>query len=142
GGNALYAARCEELRTEEGRKRAADNLKTYGIEGLVVIGGDGTYKGAFELSKLGVKTVGVPATIDNDIAGTDVTIGYDTALNTIVDMIERIRDTATSHERTFTIEELGKDYGKHALNDGLTAGAEKSIMPAGNTRREVVEKTI
>lgn len=142
GGTALYSARCEEFRTEEGRKRAADNLKTYGIEGLVVIGGDGTYKGAFELSKLGVKTVGVPATIDNDIAGTDVTIGYDTALNTIVDMIDRIRDTATSHERTFIIEVMGRDSGELALNAGLAAGAETIFIPERNTKMEDVAERI
>ncbi|CEA00730.1 6-phosphofructokinase [Jeotgalicoccus saudimassiliensis] len=142
GGTFLYSARCEEFRTEEGRQRAADNLKALGIEGLVVIGGDGTYMGAGELSRLGVKTVGVPATIDNDIVGTDVTIGYDTALNTIVDMIDRIRDTATSHERTFIIEVMGRDSGELALNAGLAAGAETIFIPERNTKMEDVAERI
>ena len=141
GGTFLYSARCEEFKTLKGRQKAADNLTALGIEGLVVIGGDGTYMGAFELGKLGVKTVGVPATIDNDIAGTDITIGYDTALNTIVDMIDRIRDTATSHERTFIIEVMGRDSGELALNAGLAAGAETIFIPERDTKMEdVVER--
>ena len=142
GGTSLYTARCEKFRTEEGRQRAADNLKALGIEGLVVIGGDGTYMGAAELGKLGVKTVGVPATIDNDIAGTDITIGYDTALNTIVDMIDRIRDTATSHERTFIIEVMGRDSGELALNAGLAAGAETIFIPERDTKMSDVAERI
>ncbi|HBV22183.1 MAG TPA: 6-phosphofructokinase [Jeotgalicoccus sp.] len=134
GGTFLYSARCEEFKTLKGRQKAADNLTALGIEGLVVIGGDGTYMGASELGKLGIKTVGVPATIDNDIAGTDVTIGYDTALNTIVDMIDRIRDTATSHERTFIIEVMGRDSGELALNAGLAAGAETIFIPERDTK--------
>lgn len=142
GGTFLYSARCEEFKTLEGRQKAADNLTALGIEGLVVIGGDGTYMGASELGKLGVKTVGVPATIDNDIVGTDVTIGYDTALNTIVDMIDRIRDTATSHERTFIIEVMGRDSGELALNAGLAAGAETIFIPERDTKMEDVAERI
>ena len=142
GGTFLYSARCEEFKTLEGRQKAADNLTALGIEGLVVIGGDGTYMGASELGKLGVKTVGVPATIDNDIVGTDVTIGYDTALNTIVDMIDRIRDTATSHERTFIIEVMGRDSGELALNAGLAAGAETIFIPERDTKMADVAERI
>lgn len=142
GGTFLYTARCEEFKTLEGRKKAADNLSALGIEGLVVIGGDGTYMGASKLAELGVDTVGVPATIDNDIVGTDVTIGYDTALNTIVDMIDKIRDTATSHERTFIIEVMGRDSGELALNAGLAAGAETIFIPERDTKMADVAKRI
>lgn len=142
GGTFLYTARCEEFKTLKGRQKAADNLTSLGIEGLVVIGGDGTYMGASKLAELGVKTVGVPATIDNDIVGTDVTIGYDTALNTIVDMIDKIRDTATSHERTFIIEVMGRDSGELALNAGLAAGAETIFIPERDTKMEDVAERI
>lgn len=142
GGTFLYSARCEEFKTLKGRQQAADNLTALGIEGLVVIGGDGTYAGASKLAELGVKTVGVPATIDNDIVGADVSIGYDTALNTIVDMVDRIRDTATSHERTFIIEVMGRDSGELALNAGLAAGAETIFIPERNTKMEDVAKRI
>ena len=129
GGTILRSARCPEFRTLEGREKASLQLKKNGIEGLVVIGGDGSFKGAFELSLLGIPCVGVPATIDNDINGTQFTIGFDTALNTVIDAIDKIRDTATSHERTFIIEVMGRDAGDLALWAGLAGGAETILIP-------------
>lgn len=142
GGTKLYSARCDEFKTPEGQKKAAQNLKELGIEGLVVIGGDGSYIGAAKLAEQGIQTVGVPGTIDNDIAGTDVSIGYDTALNTIIDMIDRIRDTATSHERTFIVEVMGRDSGELALNSGLAAGAETILIPERDTQMKDVAERI
>lgn len=129
GGTFLYSARSDEFRTEEGREKALANLKKYEIDGLVVIGGDGSLHGANLLSELGVPCIGVPATIDNDIAELDSTIGFDTALNTIIDSIDKIRDTATSHERTYVIEVMGRDAGDLALYAGLADGAESIIIP-------------
>lgn len=142
GGTKLYSARCDEFKTPEGQKKAAQNLKNLGIEGLVVIGGDGSYIGAAKLAEQGIQTVGVPGTIDNDIAGTDVSIGYDTALNTIIDMIDRIRDTATSHERTFIVEVMGRNSGELALNSGLAAGAETIFIPERDTQMKDVAERI
>ncbi len=129
GGTMLYTARCEEFKTEEGREKAVAQLKELGIEGLVVIGGDGSFRGAEKLSELGFPTIGVPGTIDNDIPGTDFTIGFDTALNTVIDAIDKIRDTATSHERTYVVEVMGRDAGDLALWAGLADGAESIIIP-------------
>lgn len=129
GGTILRSARSTEFRTIEGREKAMEQLKRNGIEGLVVIGGDGSFKGAYELSKLGMPCVCVPATIDNDINGTEFTIGFDTALNTVIDAIDKIRDTATSHERTFIIEVMGRDAGDLALWAGLAGGAETILIP-------------
>lgn len=129
GGTMLRSARCSDFRTIEGRDEAVRQLKKHGIEGLVVIGGDGTYRGAFELTKLGIPCTCVPATIDNDINGTEFTIGFDTALNTVIDAIDKIRDTATSHERTFIIEVMGRDAGDLALWAGLAGGAETILIP-------------
>ncbi|WP_100399859.1 6-phosphofructokinase [Bacillus sp. FJAT-44742] len=129
GGTMLYTARCEEFKTEEGREKAVAQLKEFGIEGLVVIGGDGSFRGAEKLSELGFPTIGVPGTIDNDIPGTDFTIGFDTALNTVIDAIDKIRDTATSHERTYVVEVMGRDAGDLALWAGLADGAESIIIP-------------
>ncbi|WP_422122967.1 6-phosphofructokinase [Planococcus sp. X10-3] len=129
GGTKLYSARCEEFKAEEGQLRAIEQLKKHGIEGLVVIGGDGSYRGAMALTKKGFPCVGVPGTIDNDIPGTDYTIGFDTALNTIIEAIDKIRDTATSHERTFIIEVMGRDAGDLALWAGLAGGAETILIP-------------
>lgn len=129
GGTVLYTARCEQFKTEEGQIQAMEQLKKHHIDGLVVIGGDGTFLGANELAKKGFPTVGVPATIDNDIAGTDFTIGFDTALNTVIQAIDKIRDTATSHERTYVIEVMGRSAGDLALWSGLAAGAETIIIP-------------
>lgn len=129
GGTILRSARCEEFKTETGREKALVQLRNYEIEGLVVIGGDGSFKGALELSKTSLPCICVPATIDNDIGGTDFTIGFDTALNTIIDAVDRIRDTATSHERTFVIEVMGREAGDLALWAGLAGGAESIIIP-------------
>lgn len=129
GGTMLHSARCLEFKTEGGQRKAISQLKEHGIEGLVVIGGDGSYRGALALSKLGFPSVGVPGTIDNDIPGTDYTIGFDTALNTIIESIDKIRDTATSHERSFIIEVMGRDAGDLALWAGLAGGAETILIP-------------
>lgn len=129
GGTILYSARCEEFKQKEGQQVGIEQLKKFGIEGLVVIGGDGSYRGAKALTELGYPCVGVPGTIDNDIPGTQFTIGFDTALNTVIDAIDKIRDTATSHERTFIIEVMGRDAGDIALWSGLAGGAETILIP-------------
>lgn len=129
GGTALYSARCPEFITDEGQEKAITQMKKHGLEGLVVIGGDGSYRGAMALTKKGFPAVGVPGTIDNDIPGTDYTIGFDTALNTVIEAIDKIRDTATSHERTFIIEVMGRDAGDLALWAGLAGGAETILIP-------------
>ncbi|TCP32088.1 6-phosphofructokinase [Scopulibacillus darangshiensis] len=129
GGTMLYSARCEAFKTEEGRKKAIEELNNRGIEGLVVIGGDGSFRGAVKLTEEGFPTIGVPGTIDNDIPGTDFTVGFDTALNTVINAIDKIRDTATSHERPFIIEVMGRDAGDLALWSGLADGAESIIIP-------------
>ncbi|MCM3743611.1 6-phosphofructokinase [Sporosarcina luteola] len=129
GGTMLRSARSPEFMTEEGRMEAVRQLKAHQIDGLVVIGGDGSFRGAFELVKLGIPCVCVPATIDNDINGTEFTIGFDSALNTVIDAIDKIRDTATSHERTFIIEVMGRDAGDLALWAGLAGGAETILIP-------------
>ncbi|WP_027338981.1 6-phosphofructokinase [Halonatronum saccharophilum] len=130
GGTFLRSARCEEFRTKEGRQKAADQLRKEGAEGLVVIGGDGSFTGAMLLTnETGIKTIGVPGTIDNDIACTDDSIGYDTAMNTIIDAITKIRDTASSHERAFVIEAMGRHAGFLTLAAGLAGGAESILVP-------------
>ena len=130
GGTILKTARCEEFRTPEGRKIAYDNIIKHGISALVVIGGDGSLTGArIFASEYNFPIVGVPGTIDNDLFGTDTTIGYDTALNTIVESVDKIRDTATSHERIFFIEVMGREAGFLALNGAIASGAEAAIIP-------------
>lgn len=129
GGTKLYTARCEEFKTLEGQKKGIEQLKKFGIDGLIVIGGDGSFRGAQKLVEHGYPTIGVPGTIDNDIPGTDYTIGFDTALNTIIDAIDKIRDTATSHERTYVIEVMGRNAGDLALWSGLADGAETIMVP-------------
>lgn len=129
GGTVLYSARSEEFLTKEGQEKAVEVLRSYEIDGLVVIGGDGSIRGAEVLSNLGIPCVGVPATIDNDISEMDYTIGFDTALNTVIEAIDKIRDTATSHERTYVIEVMGRDAGDLALFAGLAGGAESIIIP-------------
>lgn len=129
GGTMLHSARSSEFRTVEGREKAVHQLQLNGIEGLVVIGGDGSFKGAFELSRLGIPCACVPATIDNDINGTQFTIGFDTALNTVIEAVDKIRDTASSHERTFIIEVMGRDAGDLALWAGVAGGAETILIP-------------
>ncbi|MBU9712925.1 6-phosphofructokinase [Evansella tamaricis] len=129
GGTILYTARCEEFKTLEGQQKGIEQLKKLGIEALVVIGGDGSFQGARKLTEHGFPTIGVPGTIDNDIPCTDFTIGFDTALNTVIDAIDKIRDTATSHERTYVIEVMGRDAGDIALWSGLADGAETILIP-------------
>ena len=129
GGTFLYSARYPEFATEEGQLKGIEQLKKFGIEGLVVIGGDGSYHGAMALTKRGFPAVGIPGTIDNDIPGTDFTIGFDTAINTVLESIDRIRDTATSHVRTFVIEVMGRNAGDIALWAGIASGADQIIVP-------------
>ncbi|HET7627799.1 MAG TPA: 6-phosphofructokinase [Bacillales bacterium] len=129
GGTMLYTARSEEFKTAEGQKKAIAQLKRFAIEGVVVIGGDGSFRGADKLNDYGIATIGIPGTIDNDISGTDFTIGFDTALNTVIDAIDKIRDTATSHERTYVVEVMGRDAGDLALWSGLADGAESILIP-------------
>jgi 6-phosphofructokinase 1 len=129
GGTILRTARCDEFRNEEVRKKAAKVLKVFGIDGLVVIGGDGSFTGAKLLSKLGVSTVGIPGTIDNDLAYTDYTIGFDTAQNTVLDSINKLRDTSASHERVSIVEVMGRNCGDIALYSGIAGGAESVIIP-------------
>ncbi|WP_228851605.1 6-phosphofructokinase [Aegicerativicinus sediminis] len=130
GGTILKSARSDEFRTKEGRKKAFDQLTKAGIDGLVAIGGDGTFTGAMIFSQeFDFPVMGIPGTIDNDIFGTSHTLGYDTALNTVVEVIDKIRDTASSHNRLFFIEVMGRDVGHIALNAGVGAGAEEILIP-------------
>lgn len=129
GGTKLYSARCKEFTTEEGMQKAIDVCRDIGIEGIVVIGGDGSFRGARDLSLRGLPCVGVPGTIDNDIACCDYTIGYDTCLNTIMEMVDRIRDTTESHDRCSVIEVMGRSAGYLALNAGIAVGATAILIP-------------
>jgi len=133
GGTILKTARCEEFRSENGRKKAYDNIKKNQIDALVVIGGDGTFTGSMIFQKeFSIPIIGIPGTIDNDIYGTQFTIGYDTALNTVVNAIDKIRDTAISHNRLFFVEVMGRDAGHIAINAGIGAGAEEILVPEAN----------
>ncbi|MBU9721142.1 MULTISPECIES: 6-phosphofructokinase [Bacillaceae] len=138
GGTMLYTARCEEFKTLDGQLKGIEQLKKFGIDALVVIGGDGSFQGAKKLTEHGFPTIGVPGTIDNDISGTDFTIGFDTALNTVIDAIDKIRDTATSHERTYVIEVMGRDAGDIALWSGLADGAETILIPESEYNMEEI----
>ena len=130
GGTKLRTARCLEMLTEEGQKRAVATLEKHGIEGLVVIGGDGSFRGARALTeKFGVPTIGIPGTIDNDLAYTDYTLGFDTAVNTCLDIINKLRDTMTSHERVSVVEVMGRHCGDIALYSGIASGAEIIVVP-------------
>ena len=129
GGTILFTARCSEFRTEEGQKKGAEICRKHGIDGLVVIGGDGSYAGAQKLAGLGINTVGVPGTIDLDIACTEYTIGFDTAVNTAMQAIDKVRDTSTSHERCSIIEVMGRNAGYIALWCGIANGAEDVLIP-------------
>ena len=129
GGTVLHSARSKEFNTEEGMKKAIDMCNAYGIEGIVVIGGDGSFRGARDLSERGIPCVGVPGTIDNDIACCDYTIGYDTCMNTIMEMVDRIRDTSASHDRCSVIEVMGRRAGYLALNAGIAVGATAILIP-------------
>ncbi|NKI31988.1 6-phosphofructokinase [Croceivirga thetidis] len=133
GGTILKSARCEEFRTEKGRKKAYDQLKKEGIDAFVVIGGNGSFAGAVKFNReYDFPVMGIPGTIDNDILGTSFTIGFDTAINTVVDVIDKIRDTASSHNRLFFVEVMGRDVGHIALNAGVGAGAEEILIPEQN----------
>lgn len=129
GGTILHTARSEEFKTERGQQRAAEMCRRLGIEGLVVIGGDGSFRGAQALSKQGINCIGVPATIDNDIACTDYTIGYDTAMNTVMEMVDKVRDTTQSHSRCSVIEVMGRSAGYIALYAGIAVGATTILIP-------------
>jgi len=142
GGTILGTARCQEFFTEEGRLKALRTLKDNGIEGVIVIGGNGSLRGALELHRMGFPVIGVPGTIDNDVNGTDISIGVDTALNTIIEAIDKIKDTASSHNRTFLIETMGRNSGYLALSSGLAGGAELVLIPEVETSFEEVIDTI
>ena len=143
GGTILKTARCMEFKTPEGRQIAHETMVREGIDALVVIGGDGSLTGARLLAEeFDVPCIGLPGTIDNDLYGTDTTIGYDTALNTILDAVDKIRDTATSHERLFFVEVMGRDAGFLALNGAIAAGAEAAIIPEFNTEVDQLEEFI
>lgn len=129
GGTILYTARCQEFTTPEGQQRGAEICRKHGIDGMVVIGGDGSFRGAGKLSSLGINTIGVPGTIDLDIACTDYTIGFDTAINTAMEAIDKLRDTSTSHERCSIIEVMGRRAGYIALWCGVANGAEEILLP-------------
>ena len=142
GGTMLYSARCKEFTTEEGMQKAITVCKEAGIEGIVVIGGDGSFRGARDLSERGVNCVGVPGTIDNDIACCDYTIGYDTCLNTMMDMVDRIRDTTESHDRCSIVEVMGRRAGYLALNAGIAVGATSILIPEMefNIERDIIDR--
>jgi len=143
GGTILHTSRSREFETKKGVRKAAKTLSQTGVDGLVVIGGDGSFRGACDLSKESdAIIVGVPATIDNDVYGTDETIGFDTAVNTAVAEIDKIRDTAISHERTFIVEVMGRDRGFLALTAGLTSGAEIIVVPEIKTKNETIIQTM
>jgi len=139
GGTILKTARCMEFMEPEGRKQAYENIKKHGIEGLVIIGGDGSFRGAQVFSnEFDIPCIGLPGTIDKDIAGTDYTIGFDTAANTAVEAIDKIRDTADAHDRLFIIEVMGRDAGYIALHSGIATGAENILIPERKTNLEEI----
>ena len=142
GGTVLKSSRCDEFRTEEGRAKAVEILEEFGVGSLVVIGGDGSFTGANKLSQLGVHTIGIPGTIDNDLAYTDYTIGFDTATNTVIDAIGKLRDTSSSHDRVNIIEVMGRHCGDLALFAGIAGGAESIIVPEMDTKTEDIVKKL
>lgn len=142
GGTFLYSARYPEFANLEGQLAGIEQLKKHGIEGVVVIGGDGSYHGAMRLTEHGFPAVGIPGTIDNDIAGTDYTIGFDTAVNTAVEAIDKLRDTSSSHGRTFVVEVMGRNAGDIALWAGIASGADQIIVPEEEFNIQQVVKTI
>ena len=129
GGTILYSARCDEFRTKEGQEKAYATCKLLGLDGLVAIGGDGTFRGALELSRHGISVVGIPGTIDNDLAYTEITLGYDTAVNVCVDAVRAIRATSRSHDRPHVVEVMGRDCGDIALSTAVATGAEICVVP-------------
>ena len=142
GGTVLYTARSPRFKTEEGMQEAIANCKKHGIEGIVVIGGDGSYRGARELAHRGIPMIGLPGTIDNDISCTDYTIGYDTAMNTALEMIDKLRDTTQSHDRCSVVEVMGRNAGYIALNTGIAVGALVTLIPEVpyDLERDVIAK--
>lgn len=142
GGTMLYSARCLAFKEEEGMQKAIATCKKYGIEGIVVIGGDGSFRGARDLSLRGIPCIGVPGTIDNDIVCSDYTIGYDTCLNTIMDMVDRLRDTVESHSRCMVIEVMGNRCGDLTLNSGIAVGATAIVIPEihSDVEKHVIER--
>ena len=142
GGTILYTARSEEFMTEKGRRKAVSTCKMLGLDGIVAIGGDGTFRGALELSRLGIPVVGVPATIDNDVGCTNYTIGFDTACNTAIECIDRLRDTMQSHERCSVVEVMGRNAGFLALYVGIAVGATAVLVPEKplDFQKDVVER--
>ncbi|MEA4964509.1 MAG: 6-phosphofructokinase [Oscillospiraceae bacterium] len=142
GGTLLYTARSDEFRTEEGQKKAVATSRLLGLDGIVAIGGDGTFRGALALSQYGISVVGIPATIDNDIVCTDYTIGFDTAANTAVEAVDKLRDTMQSHERCSVVEVMGRNAGHLALYVGLAVGATAVLIPEKplDFQKDVVEK--
>lgn len=142
GGTMLYSARCLEFKEEAGMQKAIEVCKKRGIEGIVVIGGDGSFRGARDLSLRGIPCIGIPATIDNDIVSTDYTIGYDTCLNTIMQMVDRLRDTVESHGRCIVVEVMGNKAGDLTLNAGIAVGATAIVIPEfkDNTEQLVIER--
>ena len=143
GGTVLYTARCPRFTTEEGMQEAIKNCKVNGIEGLVIIGGDGSFRGARDLSLRGIPCIGIPGTIDNDIPSTEYTIGFDTAMNTVVEMVDKLRDTACSHERCSVVEVMGHGAGDIALQSGLAVGATAIIVPEiGFDLQNVIDKIL
>ena len=142
GGTVLGTARCPEFYELKGRKQALRSLNRFGIDGLVAIGGNGSLTGALELWRMGFPTIGIPSTIDNDVNGTDISIGVDTALNTILDAIDKIKDTATSHNRAFLIETMGRNSGYLAVASGVAGGAELVLCPEVETTFEEISHTI
>src|SRR6476660_9567334 len=143
GGTILKTARCKEFFETEGREKAYQNLKKRGIDGLVIIGGDGSFKGALKFSQeFDIPCMGLPGTIDKDIAGSDFTIGFDTAVNTAVEALDQIRDTADAHDRLFIVEVMGRDAGYIALHSGIATGAENILVPESETDIEALIQSL
>ncbi len=143
GGTIIKTARCDEFKTEEGRATAYERIKAHNIDALVVLGGDGTFTGAKVFAQeYNFPIVGVPCTIDNDLYGTDSTIGYDTALNTVIECVDKIRDTASSHERLFFVEVMGRDAGFLALNAAIASGAEAAVIPEVSIKDDMLAEVI
>ena len=143
GGTIIKTARCPEFKTPEGRKQAYETMQKHNIDALVVLGGDGTFTGARTFAQeFNVPIVGVPCTIDNDLCGTDKTIGYDTALNTVIECVDKIRDTASSHERLFFVEVMGRDAGFLALNAAIASGAEAAVIPEVAIKEDMLAEVI
>lgn len=140
GGTMLYSARCPEFKSEEGMAKAIETCKKYHIDGIVALGGDGTFRGATDLSLRGIACIGIPCTIDNDITATDNTIGYDTAMNTVIDLVDKLRDTGESHARCNVIEVMGRDAGDIALSTAIASGATAAVIPEFDFDQEALLK--